>query len=159
MIIDGTFNTNTLRLPLLISIGITNSGKIFPTGFSYCPSESTESYQFFFQFIKETAFLGEIQLPRVIVNNQAGGLIAAIDSPSPSPKPFSGIRLQHCNWYAVKAMKAKYRKSGYKSDEVEELAHFSWLYVNSDTEEELKSNRTALLLLLKAPEKAYIEDT
>src|SRR5436309_13870727 len=67
MIIDDTFNTNTLRLPLLISVGITNSGKTFPTGFSYCPSESTESYQFFFQSMKETAFIGEIQLPRVIV--------------------------------------------------------------------------------------------
>lgn len=30
--------------------------------------------------------------------------------------------------------------------------------MNSDTEEEPKNNRTALLLLLKAPEKAYIED-
>ena len=46
-IIDGTFNTNALRLPLLISMGITNSGRTFPTGFSYCPLESTESYQFF----------------------------------------------------------------------------------------------------------------
>ena len=42
-------------------------------------------------------------------------------------------------------MKAKYRKSGYTSDEVEELAHLSWAYVCSDTEEELDSNRTALL--------------
>ena len=68
MIIDDTFNTNALRLPLLISVGITNSGKTFPTGFSYCPSESTESYQFFFQ---ETAFVGEIQLPKVVVGDQA----------------------------------------------------------------------------------------
>jgi hypothetical protein len=44
MIIDGTFNINILRLPLLISIGITNLGKTFPTGFSYCFLESTESY-------------------------------------------------------------------------------------------------------------------
>src|SRR2546423_11499143 len=74
-------------LPLLVSAGVINSGKTFPTGFSYCPSEGMESYQFFFQSIKETAFVGDIQLPRVIIGDQAGGLIAAIDSPS--PKPFS----------------------------------------------------------------------
>ena len=69
------------------------------------------------------AFIGDIQLPKVIVGDQAGGLITAIDSPGPSPKSFPDIRLQHCNWHAVKAMKAKYRKSGYTSDEVEKLAH------------------------------------
>ena len=31
--------------------------------------------------------------------------------------------------------------------------------MNSNTEEQLESNRTALFLLLKAPEKAYIEET
>jgi hypothetical protein len=55
-------------------------------------------------------------------------------------------------------MKIKYRKSGYTSDEVEELAHLSWAYVCSDTEEELDSNRTALPFMLKASEKSYIED-
>ena len=56
-------------------------------------------------------------------------------------------------------MKAKYRKSGYKCNEVEELTSLSWAYIDSDTEEELATNRTALLSALKPPEKAYILDT
>jgi len=43
LVVDGTFNTNSLRLPLLI-----DSGKTFPVAFSYCPSESKESFDFFF---------------------------------------------------------------------------------------------------------------
>jgi len=61
------------RLPLLIAVGITNSGKTFPVAFSYCPSESKESYDFFFQSLKEEAFAGDIQSLKVVVGDQAGG--------------------------------------------------------------------------------------
>jgi hypothetical protein len=40
LVIDGTFNTNKDRLPLLIAVGVLNSGKTFPACFSYCPSPS-----------------------------------------------------------------------------------------------------------------------
>jgi hypothetical protein len=49
LVVDGTFNTNKLRLPLLIGVGITNSGKTFPCASSYCPGETAESYDFFCQ--------------------------------------------------------------------------------------------------------------
>jgi hypothetical protein len=60
LVIDGTFNTNSLRLPLLIAVGITNSGKTFPVAFSYRPSGSKERNDFFFQSLKEEAFAGDI---------------------------------------------------------------------------------------------------
>jgi hypothetical protein len=126
LVVDDTFNTNSLQLPLLIAVGITNSGKTFPVAFSYCPSESKESYDFFFQSLKEEAFACDIQSLKVVVGDQAGGLIASLNPASPSPnRPFPGVQLQHCNWHAVESMKAKYRKSGYKSDEVEELVSLS----------------------------------
>lgn len=53
LVIDGTFNANNLRLPLLIAVGVTNSGKTFPVAFSYCPSENKDNYYFFFQSLKE----------------------------------------------------------------------------------------------------------
>jgi hypothetical protein len=37
LVVDGTFNTEKLRPPLLIGVGITNSGKTFPCASSYCP--------------------------------------------------------------------------------------------------------------------------
>jgi hypothetical protein len=53
-------------------------------------------------------------------------------------------------------MKAQYRKCGYKSDEAEELASLSWADTESDTDEELAENRTALLSAHQPAEKIYI---
>jgi hypothetical protein len=72
-VVDGTFNTNSLRLRLFIAVGITNSGKTFPVAFSYCPSGSKESNDFFFQSLKEEAFAGDIQSLKLVVGDQAGG--------------------------------------------------------------------------------------
>jgi len=52
-IVDNTFNINKLRLPLLVSMGIINSSKTFPYALSYCPGETVESYNFFFQILRE----------------------------------------------------------------------------------------------------------
>ena len=53
LIIDGTFNINKLRLPLLIGIGVTNNSKTFPYALSYYLGETAESYNFFFQILRE----------------------------------------------------------------------------------------------------------
>ena len=144
-------------LPLLIAVGITNSGKTFPVAFSYCPSEDKNSHDFFFQSLKAEVFKGDIEMMKVVVADQAAGLIAACDCPNPKLLP--GVQLQHCNWHAVEAMKAKYRKSGYSSDAVDELTHLSWAYMDSETEEQLTANRMALVSALRASEKAYILET
>jgi hypothetical protein len=46
-IIDATFNTNKARMPLIIAVGVLNTGKTFPVAFSWCRSKSHESYLFF----------------------------------------------------------------------------------------------------------------
>ena len=46
LVVDGTFNTNRDRLPLLIAVGVLNSGHTFPIAFSYVRSESDESFSF-----------------------------------------------------------------------------------------------------------------
>jgi hypothetical protein len=43
---DATFNTNELRLPLSIMIGITNTGATFPLAYCYITSESAKSFEF-----------------------------------------------------------------------------------------------------------------
>jgi hypothetical protein len=57
MIIDGIFNTNVLRLPLLAAVGVSNSGATFPLAFSYCPFKSEDAFGFFFDSMKEMVFL------------------------------------------------------------------------------------------------------
>jgi MULE transposase domain len=71
LIIDGTFNTNKLRLPLLAAVGITNLGSTFPIAFSYCPSESKESLKFFFDCLTRECFKSEDNIPpcRVVIGD------------------------------------------------------------------------------------------
>lgn len=85
MIINSTFNTNVLRLPLLVTVSVSNSGATFPLAFSYCPSESEDAFRFFFNSMKELVFLKDakilngvnISLLKVVLGDQAAGLISA----------------------------------------------------------------------------------
>jgi hypothetical protein len=43
---DATFNTNVLRLPLSVMVGITNTGKTFPLAYCYITSELAKSFDF-----------------------------------------------------------------------------------------------------------------
>ena len=43
--IDATFNTNSLRMPLSVMVGINNIGKTFPMAFCYITSESAISFK------------------------------------------------------------------------------------------------------------------
>ena len=63
LVIDRTFNTNKDRLPLLIAVGVLNSGYTFPIAFSYVPSELDESLGFFWDSMKEECFIPDGNLP------------------------------------------------------------------------------------------------
>jgi hypothetical protein len=96
IVVDGTFNTNKDRLPLLIAVGVLNSGKTFPVCFSYYPSESEDSFKFIWDSLNEECFVPDGNLPappppRVILNDQAGGIIASV------PKAFPGCQVQSCD--------------------------------------------------------------
>jgi MULE transposase domain len=118
LVIDGTFNTNKYRLPLLIAVGVLNSGRTFPVCFSYCPSESDESFGFVWDSLKQECFKSDQNLsapppPRIFLDDQAAGLISSV------LKHWPEAQIQSCDWYAVEAMKARYRKSGYKKEEID----------------------------------------
>ena len=167
-VIDGTFNTNNLRMPILIAVGILNSGKTFPIAFSFCPSESEESYSFFWECLKSYCFEKEDEVtaavpPRVILGDQAGGILASV------PKAFPNAIVQICDWHAVQAMLTKFRRSGGYSkkdiDGCEEngvkyigLRERAWAYIKSMSEKELTDNRQALLNQLKPVDCQYIKD-
>jgi len=69
LVVNGTFNTNELRLPLLTSVGITNTGKTFPVALSYCSGETVESYNFFFEFLRSEVFVDGVADPGVIMGD------------------------------------------------------------------------------------------
>jgi hypothetical protein len=169
LVVDGTCNTNKLRMPLLIGVGITNSNKTFPLAYSYCPGETAESYDFFFEILGEEVFFDDILDPAVVMGDQAAGLIKAVDVLDSIP---NGV-LQFCNWHAVEAMRAKFNKAGYTTEDIDGytegqapdeveipgLTDLSWAYIKSDTLEELDTNRAALVAALRPKEKGYIIDT
>lgn len=159
--LDGTFNTNKLRLPLLVATSETNTEKIFPVAFSYCPGETVESYNFFFTCLKEEIFTKDVLDPAVVIADQASGLFSSFDNHNSMPNS----ELQICIWYTVEAMLAKFRKAGrYLSEEIdgikddqgnkvqEGLEDFCWTYVKSYIITELDTNRQRVLDHLKAPE-------
>ena len=115
VIIDGTFNTNEDRLPLLVVGGTLNNGQTFPVAFSYCPSESAESIGFVWESLKVECFTGDVPPLHVVLGDWAGGLIASV------PEAFPNSRYQGCDWHAVGAMLKWYRgtKRDYTSEEID----------------------------------------
>ena len=70
--------------------------------------------------MKEECFIPDGNLPappppRIVIADQAGGVLSSV------PKAWPSCRVQICDWHAVEAMKAKYRKSGYKKAEIDGL--------------------------------------
>ena len=72
--INATFNTNSLRISILVAVGILNNNKTFPIAFSQCPSEDYKSYFFFQQYLKIYYFSDEFSnQPPIILMRVALG--------------------------------------------------------------------------------------
>jgi hypothetical protein len=73
---DATFNTNSLKLPLSVLVGIDNCGKTFPIAFCYITSEAAASFRFIADQLTDFAFY-DCPEPAVIVGDFSKGLGAA----------------------------------------------------------------------------------
>jgi hypothetical protein len=158
LVVNGTFNTNELRLPLLTSVEVTNTGLTFPVSLSYCPGETAASYNFFFEYLRCEVFVDGVAEPGVVMGDQAAGLISSIDAYDSMPHS----QLQFCAWHAAEAMKTRWRQSGYSREQIDGirtepgLADLTWTYLKSSSFHELSTNRQRLLDALNPPEVAYI---
>jgi hypothetical protein len=167
LIIDGTFNTNSLRLPLLVAVGSLHTGASFPVFFSFCPSEDRASFEFCWDSFKEEClYKGEVAAdPGVIIADWAPGLIAAHSQAWPNTS------LQGCDWHAAQAMMKWFREKKYdhvflegeyvadssgKKVHIEGLKSFIWRYIKSPNLPDLEVNRGELVNLLKAEHRGYI---
>jgi hypothetical protein len=74
--VDGTFNTNRIRMPLIDCLGVNNTGKRFIFAFCFVTSESAENWGFVLQCLEQTVFDG-LPLPRVVIADQGLGLSSA----------------------------------------------------------------------------------
>ena len=149
--IDITFNTNNLRLPLIVLTGIANTGMSFPTAFCFAPSESKAAFDFVFEKMREIVW-DKFPLPKVILGDQAKGLSASI------PYSLPGTVGQFCEWHASESIKKCLLDSGYGKEKLNAIKPLIWNYLQAETSEALKAARAALLKPLQSPEVRYITD-
>ena len=168
LVTDATFNTNENRLPLSVIVAVTHIMTSFPVAYCYVKSKSETSFLFLGESMKDLFFYDQCRGPRIVLGDFAAGLIAAFTKKlSPSTMEYemsfkldamdsTDCLLQHCNWHAAEAIKAKLTKEGYLSDLRRDLHSLVWTWIKSVTESEADSNRDILLEQLREQEKEYL---
>jgi hypothetical protein len=151
-IIDGTFNTNRLRMPFIQAVGITNTGTSFPVVFSFAMSESKLAFDFIFETINSMIFTGQgVEEPGVIIADQAAGLVVSMPTSMPDTP------LQFCDWHCAENIRKRLAKNGYTKDERDKIMDTVWQYIKTDEEYLLDVQRAALCQHLKKDEVSYID--
>lgn len=74
---DATFNTNRLKLPLSVVVGINNCGRTFPIAYCYITLESAASFKFVSNQLSDLAFYN-CPKAAVVVGDFSKGLGAAM---------------------------------------------------------------------------------
>jgi len=74
---DATFNTNSLRLPLGVMVGIDNTRKTFPVAYCYITSESAALFKWIAEQLTNLVFYNCPELA-LIVGDFSKGLRAAV---------------------------------------------------------------------------------
>jgi len=129
---DATFNTNSLKLPLAVMVGIDNTGATFPIAYCYITSESAASFQWIAEQLTELAFY-DCPEPALIIEDFSKGLGAAVAAKAKADLAESGladvlirqedldfldatevvvgegqrVKLQLCEWHAIQAIKRR----------------------------------------------------
>jgi MULE transposase domain len=155
LIIDATFNTNNLRMPLMTSCGLTNEGNPLPVVFSYSPGEDAESYTYLIDVLQGEMFDG-VPVPDVLLTDQSKAMISPYNNRGTT---LINSKLLFCIWHAGQAIIARVKKGGYLKEELDIIQDLAWRYLQSETLEILTDRRQALISVLRKPEKDYIMDT
>ena len=75
---DATFNTNCLKLPLSVMVGIDNTGKTFPIAYCYITLESAVSFKWIVEQLMDLAFYNNCLEAALICIDFSKGLGAAV---------------------------------------------------------------------------------
>jgi hypothetical protein len=148
--VDGTFNTNRIRMPLIDCLGVSNTGKSFLFAFCFVTSESADNWGFTLDSLTHTVYSG-LPLPRVVIADQGMGLRACFTEIWPA------CTLQFCEWHAAENVRRRLAAQRYKRNDREAIMELVWAYIWSATEPELEKNRTAMKTLMKPADQLYIE--
>ena len=67
-------------------VGVTNTSKNFPGAYNFYKSESKASFDFLFKSLNYFIFIDDIAVSRVVLADQAAGLIVLMPEAIPSLK-------------------------------------------------------------------------
>src|SRR5436305_15317851 len=115
LLVDRTFKTNQLRLILLIIVGITSTNKNFLITYSFIKSEAVILFNFLFNSFRHFVFSNNIVELKIILANQAAGLIAAI------PISIPNCLLQHCSWHVSQNIAKRLTEKRYLAEKRKEI--------------------------------------
>jgi MULE transposase domain len=153
LLADGTFSTNALNLNLITMIGITNTGHSFPAIQSFARSEAAMSFSFIFECNRDFIFTGTIPPPRVVISDQAGGIISSL------PNYLSKTTLQFCDWHVQQNIKSRLLKGRYTKDLRELIISQFWRYCKAQTLIKITEQKVELTALLAQVDVEYILNT
>ena len=148
--VDGTFNTNVIRMPLIDCLGVNNTGKSFLFAFCFVTSESSENWRFVLDCVGRVVF-DELPLPRVVIADQGMGLRACFRDIWPH------CLLQFCEWHAADNIRKRLANQRYKKEERKVIMDLVWIYIWSPSVCELEINRTAMMAAMRPGEQRYID--
>jgi hypothetical protein len=181
---DATFNTNKLRLPLSVMVGITNTGKTFPLAYCYITSESAKSFDFvggeltkyvFYDYLEATIIcadftkgLGAAIAAQVL--RESGVEAEAVQERHLEPSELPDVTtlqmgsggkeeettLQLSEWHAVKAIQRRPVHAGkYSKGRREELTSSVNAWIKALTKGDAVKARDARLKALEPQEREY----
>jgi MULE transposase domain len=185
---DATFNTNILKLPLSVVVGIDNTGSTFLAAYCYITLESAVSFKWTSEQLTDLAFL-DCPEPALIIGDFSKGLGVAVaakatadlEGIAPTDEALSQdpsdlleatevivgkgverpilVKLQLCEWHAVEAIKRKLVAAGcYKKERRDEIIEMIWAWVKAPTISALKGYCKELLEALHNEEQVYLCD-
>jgi MULE transposase domain len=131
-------------------VGITNTCRTLPVSQSFARSEAAVSFDFIFECHKDYIFSGEIPSPRVVLSDQAPGMISSLPNHLPT------AILQFCDWHVSQNIKARLLEGGYTKDLREQIVQQFWRYCKAETAEEVTKQRFELTALLNQKDTEYI---
>jgi hypothetical protein len=185
---DATFNTNCLKLPLSVMVGIDNTGKTFPITYCYITSESAASFKWvseqltnlvFYDCPEAALICGDFSkgLGAAVVAKASSDVIKSTPTDEVSPLDASAIidvtevivgeavekptpvKLQLCEWHAVEVIKRRLVAAGrYKKNQREKIIDLIWAWVKAPDIESLDKGRDELFKALYKKEQVYISE-
>ena len=99
-------------------VGVTATNKNFPAAYSFAKSEAAVLFNFLLDSFKHFVFGNDIAEPRVVLADQAAGLIAAM------PVSMPNCLLQHCNWHVSQNIAKRLAEKRYLAEERKEIINY-----------------------------------